>query len=391
MKCYIIDTLIGLFAIDEGGNILNFRLLDDEDDKILDFYEALKNDTLPNLYQEFLEELKNSGFNEFVFDNEKLETLTSFKHDLQTTLNPTSLEFNGFRTSLLNQLRNIGINTTFESLKEKYKHRSEILIKREIREIGAQTDKIIIHVSETLETLKKSLSLFSSRLKEWYGLHFPELIDKIVEDNIVLARLVSKVGDRKDFTMENLQESFEFGENLSRRLHTQAKESMGSKIDLEIVKRYADQILSINDYTEYLETYLEDLMEQTAPNIKAIVGSLIGAKLIAQAGSLKKLAYMPASRIQVLGAETALYRFLKGGGKPPKHGLIFQYSKIRGNPPWIRGNISRLIAGKLALAAKVDYFDGDFIGDKYSEEIDEKIKEIKEKYPNPPKRSSSKR
>ncbi|TXT58162.1 MAG: putative NOP5 family protein [Promethearchaeota archaeon] len=388
MKCYIIDTLIGIFAIDDGGNILNFRLFDEEGDKLSEFYESLENDSIPEIYGKFLEELKSSGFSEFIFDNEKLETLTTFNFEAQTGLEPTSLEFQSFRSNLLNQMRNIGINTTFESLKQKYKHRSELLIKREIREVGAKTDKIIIHVSETLETLKKSLSLFSSRLKEWYGLHFPELIDKIIDDNIVLAKLVVELGHRKNFTFENLQESFQFGNKLIQKLHRQAEESMGSNIDLEIVKSYANEILSINEYRERLELYLEDLMEQTAPNINALVGSLIGAKLIAQAGSLKKLAYMPASRIQVLGAETALYRFLKGGGKPPKHGLIFQYSKIRGNPPWIRGNIARLIAGKLALAAKVDYFGGDFIGDKYSQEVDKKIEEIKEKYPNPPKKKS---
>ena len=95
---------------------------------------------------------------------------------------------------------------------------------------------------------------------------------------------------------------------------------------------------------------------------------------------------MPASRIQLLGAEKALYRFLKTGEKRPKHGLIFQWRQIRGSKPWLRGKISRVIAGKIGLASKVDYFGGEFMGDILLKDIEEKIKEIELKYPNPPKK-----
>jgi nucleolar protein 56 len=131
------------------------------------------------------------------------------------------------------------------------------------------------------------------------------------------------------------------------------------------------------------------LVEKFAPNINFLIGSLIGAKLIAKAGSLQKLAYMPASRIQLLGAEKALYRFLKTGEKRPKHGLIFQWNQIRSAPPWCRGKIARVVAGKLGIAAKLDYFNGEFVGDRLKLEIEEKIKEIEKKYPNPPKEGQS--
>lgn len=95
---------------------------------------------------------------------------------------------------------------------------------------------------------------------------------------------------------------------------------------------------------------------------------------------------MPASRIQLLGAEKALYRFLKTGEKRPKHGLLFQWNQIRSAKPYHRGKIARVVAGKIGLSAKVDFFSGDFIGDVFSKEIEGKIKEIEEKYPNPPKK-----
>ncbi|GAG60795.1 unnamed protein product [marine sediment metagenome] len=102
---------------------------------------------------------------------------------------------------------------------------------------------------------------------------------------------------------------------------------------------------------------------------------------------MKKLAFMPASRIQLLGAEKALYRFLKTGEKRPKHGLIFQWNQIRSAKPWIRGKIARVVAGKIGLAAKIDFFSGEFIGEKFAKEIELKINEIEVKYPNPSKKA----
>ena len=163
---------------------------------------------------------------------------------------------------------------------------------------------------------------------------------------------------------------------------------MGADINLNIIKNYANQILSLDEFRQELENYLDSLMEQVAPNLNVLVGSLVGAKLIAKAGSLKDLAYMPASRIQLLGAEKALYRFLKTGEKRPKHGLIFQWNLIRGSKAYHRGKISRVISGKIGIATKVDFFKGEFIGDTLARDVEEKIKEIEKKYPKPPIKKS---
>jgi nucleolar protein 56 len=163
---------------------------------------------------------------------------------------------------------------------------------------------------------------------------------------------------------------------------------MGADINLNIIKNYANQILSLDEFRQELEEYLDSLMEQVAPNLNALVGGLVGAKLIAKAGSLKDLAYMPASRVQLLGAEKALYRFLKTGEKRPKHGLIFQWNLIRGSKAYNRGKISRVVSGKIGIATKVDFFKGEFIGDTLAREIEEKIKEIEKKYPKPPIKKS---
>ncbi len=383
MKCYIINTLVGIFVIDNAGNILNFRDFNNLNQRFVKFYSQISQDIIEEEeYLELLTELKNSGFDEFIFDDKNLQILTSKVYNLKTFLEIDSLEFRNFRLNLSNELKKIGLFTSYEELLINYKNINEQLIKLKIRQVGNKKDIIIIQIIDNLDMLKKTISLFSSRLKEWYGLHFPELTDKIIEDNIFLAKLISLAGHRNNISKE-LLEKLEIGEKKKEYILNISQESMGAEIDLSMVIECANQILSLEKYRTNLELYLENLMEEIAPNIKSIVGALIGAKLIAKSGTLRKLAIMPASRIQLLGAENALYRFLRSGDRLPKHGLIFQWQQIRSSKIYHRGNIARLIAGKLAIAAKVDYFGGKFIGNELIKDIERKIEEIKIKYPNP--------
>ncbi|UCD01342.1 MAG: C/D box methylation guide ribonucleoprotein complex aNOP56 subunit [Promethearchaeota archaeon] len=381
MKSYIADTLIGIFAFDETGNILNFIDFNDDIAKIIEFYDALDNDVIQKVFEDFLLDLKNSGFSEFLFDNKKLELLTSEKLGYETIFQRNSLELKSIRLNLDEHLKKVGIIKTREEILAQYKKVSVELTKRKVSQVSGHTDNIITQIITVLDVIKKSISLFSNHLREWYGLHFPELTDEIIEENIILAKLVSVLGSRENFTFKNIENNFDIKESKIKALEQYALESMGAKIDLNILQNYADQILSLDTYRQQLENYLEAMMEKAAPNINAIIGSLIGAKLIAKAGGLQKLAYMPASRIQLLGAEKALYRFLKSGEKRPKHGLIFQWNQIRSSKPIYRGNIARIVAGKIGIAAKVDYFDGKFIGDILTKEIQGKIEELKKKFP----------
>ncbi|HUW90819.1 MAG TPA: hypothetical protein VMV43_09895 [Candidatus Nanopelagicaceae bacterium] len=391
MRCYIIDSLIGIYAIDDGGNFLNYIDFLDDIEKSISFYKSLNSGILSEEYSDFMTELNSSGFDDFVFDNKKLKDLTKQKLGYNTSFEKFSLEFKNFRFNLSDQLKKIGITKTRDEILFFFKIVEEQLIKEKVSEFGSKGDVEVIQIIETLDILKKSISLFSSRMREWYGLHFPELTDKFIEENILIAKLITILGKRDNFTFEKIEQEFSFKESRINMLQKLASQSMGADIDLSIIKKYANEILSLDDFRQELEDYLDTLMEQVAPNLFALVGGLIGAKLIAKAGSLKKLAFMPASRIQLLGAEKALYRFLKTGEKRPKHGLIFQWNQIRGSKPWNRGKISRVISGKIGISAKVDYFRGEFVADVLSKEINEKIQEIEKKYPKPPlKRSEPK-
>lgn len=125
-------------------------------------------------------------------------------------------------------------------------------------------------------------------------------------------------------------------------------------------------------------------MKEVAPNLRELVGSSLGARLIALTGSLEGLAKKPASTIQVLGAEKALFRSLKTGARPPKHGIIFQHQYIHNAPRWQRGKIARALAGKLSIAARVDAFHGEFVADSLKKILDKRVEDIQKKYSKPP-------
>jgi len=126
-----------------------------------------------------------------------------------------------------------------------------------------------------------------------------------------------------------------------------------------------------------LEEQIEEDMKEIAPNISTLVGPMIGARLISSSGGINKLAMMPASTIQILGAEKALFRFKKEGGKPPKHGYIFQHTYINKAPRNIRGKIARVFAAKISIAAKADVFTKRDISKDLAKDLEEKIKEIR--------------
>ena len=140
-----------------------------------------------------------------------------------------------------------------------------------------------------------------------------------------------------------------------------------------------------------LEHFVHGRMEEVAPNMNHIIGPLIGARLISLAGGMERLAKMPSSTVQILGAEKAFFKHLKDKAKPPKHGIIFQHPAIHRAPYWQRGNISRALAAKISLASKVDFYGTDFIGEKLAADLDKKLAEIRKKYPKPPKRKAESR
>ncbi|HJU14418.1 MAG TPA: ribonucleotide-diphosphate reductase subunit beta [Candidatus Nitrosotalea sp.] len=254
-----------------------------------------------------------------------------------------------------------------------------------VTEISESPDLHIIQAINALDETDKTINLLSSRLREWYGLHFPEL-DNLIDTIVGYSKIV--MAGRRDNLTQQVYNDAGFPAEKVEMLSLLQEKSRGGQIsneNLVIVQTLAKQILELFDLRSTLEKHIESQMKAIAPNLSGILGTSVGARILGRAGSLKRLATMPASTIQVLGAEKALFRSLKTGAQPPKHGLLFQHTLVHAAPKWQRGKIARAIAAKAALAARVDVFGGGR-NDTLFEKLNVRITEIGEKYKEPPER-----
>lgn len=227
-------------------------------------------------------------------------------------------------------------------------------------------DQAIMQAVSSIDELEETINTLIKRLREWYSLNFPEL-DLMVKKHDLYARLVSS----------NLKDA---DEGLEKKIEELRKQTYGmdfSKGDKKAVKVLSDSILGLYLAKQDIESYIEEAMKETAPNMTALAGSILAARIISLAGGLERLSRLPASTIQVLGAEDSFFRFLKTKKNPPKHGVIFQLPEIRSAQKSIRGKISRVFAAKLAIAARADFFEGEFIGDKLRNDFLRKIEKLK--------------
>lgn len=222
------------------------------------------------------------------------------------------------------------------------------------------------------DDLISTCNLMSERLREWYGLYFPEL-EKAVDDE-KYAELVAKNPDKREIISA-------LGKNMGSEIGAPF-----SAEDLESVRRLAMAASEAYRAKKEMEKLIEKKMKEEAPNLSAVAGPIIGARLISLAGGLERLAGMPTSTIQLLGAEKAMFRHLKERARPPKHGVIFQHPYVHKSPYWQRGKIARALAGKIALATRADYYADENISQQLLESLNRRVEEIRKRASSPPKK-----
>ncbi|KAI9728415.1 MAG: snoRNP complex protein nop56 [Chrysothrix sp. TS-e1954] len=240
------------------------------------------------------------------------------------------------------------------------------------------------HIKEAiaiLDHLDKAVNSFAMRIKEWYGWHFPELI-RIVSDYQTYAKVCLFIGDKKtlsDDRLHDLAAELNDDAGLAQSVIDAAKVSMGqdiSEADMEQVRLFATRAVSLGQYRKSLAAYLIAKMNLVAPNLAALIGETVGARLISQAGSLTNLAKCPASTVQILGAEKALFRALKTKGNTPKYGLIYHSSFIGKAGLKNKGRISRFLANKCSIASRIDNFSempSTTFGDALKRQVEERL------------------
>ena len=348
IKCYLVTTFIGVFALDENNKIISFKPFPKDPEKIS---EKIKSEKIIKEEAELLEELKKKGFDDFVFsvqrEGVKFEKENKAENFVRENFSNLALQYKFVESQAeLNQLlTKVGIELAKEKIKK-----------------AVERDKLVIQAINAVDEINKCLNIFIERLREWYSLHFPEM-DRIVKDHEKFAKIVKEFGSR-----DRIKELKDF-----------AEKSMGAELkeeDIKIIQELSSQIVNLYSLKEKIEKYLEKVLKEIAPNLTELLGATLTAKLIAKAGGLEKLARMTSSTIQLLGAEKALFKYLHGKGKLPKHGLIFMSSYVQKVPEKYRGKVARALASKLSMAAKIDCYSKENRSEKIKKELEERIKEI---------------
>ncbi|MEM3215876.1 MAG: NOP5/NOP56 family protein [Candidatus Micrarchaeaceae archaeon] len=250
------------------------------------------------------------------------------------------------------------------------------LAKESVAQAYSTGEHAIMQAVNTYNELEKAKNLVHERLTEWYGIYFPEL--RISQH--AYASLVAAIGTNKrnaDYEALAKASGIDVGE-----LRALAARSIGKEPEekeYEVIKRLAESELELESVQNGIDAYLRSAVEKLMPNIASLIDYRLAAELLSKAGSLNKLANMPASTIQLLGAEKALFRHLKYGAKPPKYGVLFKLKEVTNAQKKEKGRIARLYATKISIAARADAISKHFIGKELKQSLDEAMQRLKSK------------
>lgn len=251
---------------------------------------------------------------------------------------------------------------------------------RKLKFTGFKIDKIVIYTIRLIDELEKELNIYSQRLKEWYSWHFPELFS-IISDISLTAKVISRIETREKLDITYLSDILP--KMLIDKIREASEISLGVRIhedDLACILSLCSQIISFCNFKNELQNYLKNRMYMIAPNLTAITGEKVGARLILHAGALLNLAKCHASKVQIFGAEKALFRAMKSKTNTPKYGLIFNINCISKADRKLKGKISRILSAKIVLSARIDalgeFTYGGSIGIKHRLAIENKIKQL---------------
>jgi nucleolar protein 56 len=376
---------MGVLGFDEQNNLVEGVLYPKDPKKIAENLAKTEAGNVIDEIVSLIDKLKEKNYTFFVFENAEIARNAHEKLKIAVEVVRPSEAGELLRGNLEKFAVKLDFVKEGAELRDLTHKVSVELTKMRVRKAGEKRDLVVVQGIQAIDDIDKTVNLFMGRIREWYGLHFPEL-DRLVEKHETYARLVVNLGRRDNFTIENLEKE-DLPKNKVEQIAMVAEKSMGADLeddDLTQIQILCKNALQLYDMRQKLEGYMDSTMDEVAPNIKALVGSLLGARLIALTGGLVNLAKKPASTVQVLGAEKALFRSLKTGARPPKHGIIFQHTIIHEGKRWQRGKMARALAGKLAIAARSDAFSGKYIGDDLKAGFERRIKEIQEKYEEAP-------
>ncbi len=232
-------------------------------------------------------------------------------------------------------------------------------------------DHSIIEAIKSYNELEKIRNIIYERLEEWYGAYFPNLK---LNNHETYAKIITKINN-KNVDIDNLKEIV--GEEHEKILKLIKSSEGFPEIELDEYKamsELAEEELAIIRVQDNLGTFLEMQTKKLMPNVVYLIDYKIAAEMLSRAGSLEHLAILPASTIQLLGAEKALFKHVKFGSRPPKYGYLFKLPELANLDKKEKGRMARVYATKISIAARADYYTKRFIADTLKEQINKILK-----------------
>jgi nucleolar protein 56 len=371
---------IGLCAL-EDSNLIYKRKFDNPEIEYSSITQGQKNyisDLIPKLRNYDLVRVNNKNIIEtFQGDSFQVKLMSDSR---QNEINQNKLDL----------MIKFGLANDREELAELMQRFAINLSSMKVKETSEKLDLHLVQAVNTLDELDEIINTITTRIREWYGLHFPEL-DYLLQSIITYANIVRDAGQRESID-KDLLTKLEIPDKKIEMIQLAISKSQGGDLteeSAESLKVLASQVIQLSELRTNLSTTIDNLMGTLAPNLKNILTAIIGARLIAKAGSLIKLAQMPSSTIQIIGAEKALFRALKTGTRPPKHGLLFQHPSVNSAPKWQRGKIARALSSKIAIAVRIDVYRNAELDSSLLDKLTKRIETIQKIYQEPPKTKES--
>ena len=247
-----------------------------------------------------------------------------------------------------------------------------------IKNAYASEEYALMQAINAYRETTRSYNLAFERLSEWYGIYFPEI--KISNPDM-LADLAIALNTKGSLSKESIMAAVKDQERADS-IYAKATATIGRSMNDEekaALMSYAGMCKRMSEALVGIEEYLKVASKRILPNTTYLTDEKIAAELRARAGSMERLALMPASTVQLLGAEKALFKHIKFGSRPPKYGIIFKLPEVGNAQRDRRGMMARAYATKICIALKADHFSKNFIAEKLKKDLEASTKRINTK------------
>ena len=376
-RVYVEESILGVFGLNGRNEIVEKALYPPDPKRIAAALGRQRAGEVTREAKLTIEKLIQRGFTRFIFGNRALADAARNRWEIEVGVEAATEAGAYLRDNLEKLAVDLGVAEDAGQLYALSHEVASHMARKAVEASLSEREATIGQTVQLLRDLDRTLNVLSGRLRGWYGLHFPEL-DRRMDDHRTYAEIVKEIGPRTQFEPDALAK-FGISAAKARGICGLAEDSMGAQLepgDMARIRELADHLVSLYRYRNGLEGHVSAVASEVAPNLSEVAGPVLAARLIEKAGGLRKLSMKPSSTIQLLGAEKAMFRALKSGSKPPKHGLIFQHSVVHSSPRRLRGKAARTLAAKLAIAARADAFSGKSLGSELKDELDSAMEKM---------------